>query len=657
MWQKGPDCWADTHKLVEQTGSDATKYLRRVVSGWYRNYGASSAFSHGVKIVVTHNSDPDGIRFCRANITYPPTSEVNALHETIDPTNTCYDYWPSDKITIRPKAVVTIVDTLQLPVGMEQHAEHMVCNDHFICKDRYQSDRFIVQSTLLEGGLTTYFYFKKIGDHWEYVNYFTSVYASDTAGSRKGMQCMNADRFVVIKGNMVHVFSCTNDVWTYTQSHTMNGSIFMASIRSTDFLGDCLNHMTMYRFKGTNDPVMTQMRIGTMMDLDTGEENITYATTAYFLSYPESGPDYQLSTIAHGSLSDGFVYMLQQHLTGGLLESTRETCSLLKLWPDTGNISAIYEGPSSGSVFSGDKTESFWQNPYQRDSEGMFLRCKTNEYEMSCQGYLVLEDYYYNLVVPFQTKTGLDPDNPFIYSYYYYPRQLFFFGEEIRTIVGTTMRYLGVSTGGVTYEGALDDSNSFYTRVVDDEWYTNSLDGSGKVFMAEPLLGNYDQNSPAYCVKEFVSQFEVVSVSLISGNSTVPAGTTMKYAFSIDNVAFYYWGGSSWVLCSTIADGNTFGDLQTILPSNPFMASNSNTVFLRVYMETTDPDLTPQVSSLSLTMGTVSVGRAIVADSSMVKMTHLSATETEFESLINEIVLCEAQVSIVAPKYNVMYED
>jgi len=185
----------------------------------------------------------------------------------------------------------------------------------------------------------------------------------------------------------------------------------------------------------------------------------------------------------------------------------------------------------------------------------------------------------------------------------------------------------------------------------------NGGDGTFKV--VEIIVNEYDTTSPALGVLKVTTTKELVSLSDFY-LPTPPANTSYKFLLSEDNVTYYKWGGSSWTAESDVTNGNTYAEFVAGCQDGWDFAAGKYTVYIKIAMYTSDALVTPGFnwtdSYISLT--TISTtNNTFLCDDSKIKIEFISDTETRFTSLMEPNVAVNALVGIVAPPYNVDYED
>ena len=188
--------------------------------------------------------------------------------------------------------------------------------------------------------------------------------------------------------------------------------------------------------------------------------------------------------------------------------------------------------------------------------------------------------------------------------------------------------------------------------------YYATSSASDTVDIIEVIKTHYDEVAPA------VVTLRCNTVSAISATNDFeiavqPAGTVVKFLLSSDNVTFYKWDTSAWVAESDISNGNSAEDFTTGCQSGFTFPADSFSAFIKIQLSSSVRDLTPVVSleTTKLYLTTISSeNNAYLCDDSKVRIEHTSDTETSITSLIPQDVILAAQVTIIAPAYSSDYE-
>jgi hypothetical protein len=185
----------------------------------------------------------------------------------------------------------------------------------------------------------------------------------------------------------------------------------------------------------------------------------------------------------------------------------------------------------------------------------------------------------------------------------------------------------------------------------------NANDGTLKI--VNPTIDEYDTTSPGVGVFKITTTKEIT----VTTNFTLPtpvAGTSYKFLLSPDNVTYYKWGGASWVVESDITAGNTYTEFAAGCVSGYTFPADCYTAYVKMAFYTTDATISPGFiwTDFRLYLTTISsLSNAYLADDSKLLIEHISDTETKFTSLMGPDVILNAVVGIVAPPYDVDYED
>jgi hypothetical protein len=637
-------------QFLETTGDDYSKAMYRVHHGWDRCYSAHTGFSYGEKITITHDPDPHYRRTARAFYVVPPTVTLTAPSITGD-ANTLQAV-AGGVMKILPQPDVRIIHTIEC--GVENAAYVNVMNDTkgYIAK----TYTYTLQDMFMVVASSRLFYFQRVDDEWVFQQTLNSPVGL-------GPWCsMNHDYFVSISGGSIVKFKNTDNVWAWESTTYTGGTIQQICMNTNDVvLGGPINILRYLRKKGSGDPAEYNARFVEQINLET--DVVSYMEgSGYFYQYPEySRSEGQINSIEHNGETFGLYHMLD----GGNFSYATETCVLFKLYNYGG--ATVFVGPNAQSVFGGSKTESEWDwHQFNFDNMDYMFLCDTDVYDEACGGGYWIHDYSYNTLVVGEGYTRddfmaprTDGAEPTIFTTSFYgtlwDRNV---NGLLMSVVGSTFRWEKTTKSGVSWDPKLSSGGMYRRLDLGDElFFVNSTNSSGEVYLAKPVFENFLANSPAVATFKFTSQSAIVSINEMTATVTNPVGTLITVTLSEDNITFYKWGGTSWDVSSGPSDGADFATTAIELLTSPFVVSAEPNVYVRVELTTTTEEDSPSLVNLQLIVGTVSTSRSKLADTSEVLITMESATETTFTSKFGSIVLCEAQVSLIAPKHTVGLDD
>lgn len=142
---------------------------------------------------------------------------------------------------------------------------------------------------------------------------------------------------------------------------------------------------------------------------------------------------------------------------------------------------------------------------------------------------------------------------------------------------------------------------------------------------------------------------------------TEPTNTTSLFRLSWDNVTFYKWNGvDAWVTEASASAGNTLTDFIAGCVAGITAPGSTYTAYIGVYVTCSadDADYIIDYADVKLYLTTASsLSAAYLCDDSMVEIEHVSDTETKITSKTQQTVILSAQVCLIAPPYDVEYED
>jgi hypothetical protein len=183
--------------------------------------------------------------------------------------------------------------------------------------------------------------------------------------------------------------------------------------------------------------------------------------------------------------------------------------------------------------------------------------------------------------------------------------------------------------------------------------------GDGTFKVVECIIDEYDTVTPVISLFRADTTKEITDLDDFS-LPTPPANTSYKFLFSPDNITYYKWGGSSWITESDATNGNTYSEFVTGCQAGYAFPAGKYSAYVKIAFYTTDVKATPGFNwpDCLITLTTISsVNDTFLCDDSKILIEHLSDTETKFTSLMGPNVAVNALVGIVAPPYDVDYED
>ena len=184
-------------------------------------------------------------------------------------------------------------------------------------------------------------------------------------------------------------------------------------------------------------------------------------------------------------------------------------------------------------------------------------------------------------------------------------------------------------------------------------------DGLGNILVLEIKAAYYDQLSPVEGTFVVSTPAEITTTTNFTC-PTQPAGTSLKFLISYDDVTYYKWNGATWVTEASIYNGNTQAEFITGCQSGFVPPVDKYAMYVKVAFYSTTEDDTPGFDwgTCKLSLTTISTANSsYLCDDSKIMIEHFSDTETKFTSLMGQNVIIAAQVCIIAPPYNVDYED
>lgn len=181
----------------------------------------------------------------------------------------------------------------------------------------------------------------------------------------------------------------------------------------------------------------------------------------------------------------------------------------------------------------------------------------------------------------------------------------------------------------------------------------------------DPSDLHYTDKSPSIVVLEYNSTAEItittnfICTDELGGSTNIPINTSVKFLISADDITYYKWSGSAWVVESNISNGNDLATFSAGCQSGFIFPAEKLTAYVKAILSTTDSTVTPilfkNFTKLSLT--TISIqNNAYLADDSKLKVEYISDTETKITSLMSQNVIMSYQLCIQAPPYNINYE-
>jgi hypothetical protein len=640
-------------QFLETSAGDYSKAMYRVHHGWDRYYGSHTTFGLGKTLTIEHDRDPLHRRMARAYYTVPPSLTLTSPSITVD-ANAMFNSY-TGVLELLPSPHVQVIHNIQLPIEHAEYIHLMSANKGYLCKANYYNDEFIVTVS------NRLYWFKKVSNVWTFMQAVNSPVGL-------GYMCaMNQEYYVNISGSTVHIFKKTNDVWAYVQSINGGGSTIrqICMHPNNPVLGYAVNYCQVLFDKTSTTRQMNNV------DLELGVSTLADSGGNFYNYREYSRFEGMIATVDYDSKTYGMYHLL----TGNsMFTYLGEAYCLLEMDGEHGASTVFVGDADGGSVFGGGTTNSEWDwQQYNFDNRDMQLIAETNVYDAACGGGYV-KDYQYNTCImryhdanqfmPYRTE-GAKPTTLFP-SYYYTHNRLWDSSDSdlLKVVQSDTFYWQMTSRPGVTWDPLLTNSSRFYRRLgeldyQDNElFFTYSTDGSAQVYLCRAVFEGFLGSSGSVATFQFNSAVDVVSVTNMSAEELyVPTGTTLSFTFSDDNVTFYKWGGTSWDISSGASDGTDWATTLAALQSSAFPVNTVPTVYVRVSMTTTDTEVTPRIFNLELEVGAVSTGRGHLADSSEVSIVFEGATRTVFTSLMQSNVLLEAQVSIVAPKYNEGLDD
>lgn len=283
------------------------------------------------------------------------------------------------------------------------------------------------------------------------------------------------------------------------------------------------------------------------------------------------------------------------------------------------------------------------------DYDGNYINFTWMSYIYHMYGYMYQAYTVLDLDAPTSTQNG------YIFNKYLvgwrYPNQtagIFYFH--------TTTEYYRLYDYDVSVH-KLNYIYPFYPIKAPDIYAVNGGDGTLKILKMK--AAHYDDLSPKVGTFTVISPTEITTTTDYTIPSQ-PSGCSFKFLISHDNVNWYKWGGSSWVSESNILNGNDYTTFKAGCQSGYVPPAYTYTLYIKMaFYSTVDAD-SPGWSHGECYMGLTTISssnNAYLCDDSKIKIEHLSSTTTKFTSLMNQNVIISAQVNILAPPYNVDYED
>lgn len=173
------------------------------------------------------------------------------------------------------------------------------------------------------------------------------------------------------------------------------------------------------------------------------------------------------------------------------------------------------------------------------------------------------------------------------------------------------------------------------------------------------ITTHYDEVLPAVVTLKCVTPSDITTTTNFE-IPDAPVGTTTKLLLSDDDITYYKWSGSSWVAETDINNGNDKATFVAGCLSGYVFPAASTEAYIKIQMSSTSRDETPSYdfSEIKLSLTTISVqSNAYMADDSKLKVEFISDTETKITSLLGQNVIMSYQLCLMAPPYNVEYED
>jgi hypothetical protein len=637
-------------QFLETDGGDYSKAMYRVHHGWNRYYGSHTTFGYGQELIIEHDIDPLHRRVARAFFLIPPSMTLTTPNTLVD-ANAMYNSY-TGVLQLLPSPTVEVIHNIQLPVEHAAYIHLMSADKGYLCKANYYDDEFVVTVS------NRLYWFKKIDSVW------TFMQAVNSTVSLGSLCAMNQEYYVCVSGTTVHVFKKTNDVWAYDKSIGVGGTAIrqICLHENNVVLGDPVNFLYVLF-----DPTYNT-RQENILDLELGTSTL-FQNSGNFYAYRKSSRfEGQMATVDYESETYGMYHLL----TGNsMFTYLGEACCLVRMSGVNGAVSIIYQGDTDGgSVFGGGTTDSEWDwQQYNFDNKDFQIISETHVNDPACGGGYI-PDYDYNtcVMLNYDVSQFMDSRSDGALPVTTFPRYPHLHNriwdssdqEMLRVIQDDSFRWERQIRYGVTYDPLLTNSSRFYRRLdFDDQlFFTYSTDGSAQVYLAKAVFEGFLGSSGSIATFVFNSQTDIVAVTdMWAETLLVPVGTGLMLTFSDDNVTFYKWSGSAWVVSTGASDGADWATTVAALQVTPFPLNTVSTVYVRVEMTTTDNALTPKIFGLELQAGAVAAEKSKLADSSQISIHFEGATKTVFTSLMQSLVLCEAQVSIVAPKYTEALDD
>ena len=206
-----------------------------------------------------------------------------------------------------------------------------------------------------------------------------------------------------------------------------------------------------------------------------------------------------------------------------------------------------------------------------------------------------------------------------------------------------------VEANNKVYEGTFHPVASPY-------FLTNHQDGTLKLL---EISEHYTELNGTCVLK--IDTTKAITTTTDFDFPTEPTNTTTKFRLSFDNITFYKWDGvSSWVTEATPANGNTLADFIAGCQDGFTVPADTYTAYVGLYITCSADDAEYKIdyADVKLYLTTISVtSNSFLADDSKMLIEHLSDTETKITSKVQQDVFLSIQLCLIAPPYNVEYED
>jgi hypothetical protein len=608
-------------KIADFGGNDFGFYRR---SGLKTYLYTDNYFSYNEEVIINHVPDPDGKRYCEAWISYYPTTDYTPTF--VSGNNVLAT---SDGIGITPIVKPILIQSIALPAATSAYYTFFMSS---ITYETFRMDNYgidVPTTFCMWAGphFVLYEYNDGTGD------FELALHVDCGSNVSGGAVKNNANVGLISYGSQaIKKLIKSGGVWSVDSDHpsagVANGQPFFTY--GTGFFRMYNKSMVPKRY-----------------EWDTWDVDYDWSIDADWLQYAPAikwqYPEYNWESISdlsfdHVLLSVGGGPYFRAILSGGP------------------NGYLDYKSPGADGMYVSDLEygvlidgNSLMSLPRIGRADGFVVRT----HEGQLWGYYYLDGINWEYGRSFSTP---NPNSGYIWSKYL----VGFTNTEYQTPAGVFYCH-GNQEVYRLYDFVAATHKPYaslpYYPLEDDMYLVNNQDGTIKLLQMN--VGFYDEVSGAVGVLVFNTTSPITTTT----NFDLPAaaaGTSYKFLISHDNITWYKYNYISWVSESDIANGNTYTEFDAGCTAGYTPPGDTYTIYIKVGFTSTDPDTDCYFDyadcKMSITVASTS-DKTYLTDDSEIEFTHVSDTETKIKSKLGQDVILSAQICIMAPPYNVDYED